>query len=84
MGGASSDSAGQDKDLPAQGEVTPLLCQGRQSHRACSMGWPGQWNILGEWQGQFLAGKGKVKPPGVSLLRLSLPTPSPRHPMDDR
>lgn len=33
-GGAGSDSAGPDKDLPAQGEVTPLLCQGRQSHGA--------------------------------------------------
>lgn len=47
-GGAGSDSAGQDKDLPAQGEVTPLLCQGRRSHGARGMGWPGQWNILEE------------------------------------
>lgn len=51
-GGAGSDSAEQDKDLPAQGEVTPLLCQGRRSHGARGMGWPGQWNIPGERRGR--------------------------------
>lgn len=77
-GGAGSDSVGQDKDLSAQGEVTPLLCQGRRSHRACGMGWPGQWNILGEWQGQLLAGKGGVEHLGVSFL--PLPSSHTHHP----
>ena len=63
-GGAGSDSAGQDKDLPAQGEVTPLLCQGRRSHRACGMGWPGQWNIL-ENGGEGSRGLGRSGAPGV-------------------
>ena len=78
--GTGSDSAGQDKDLPAQREVTPLLCQGRQSHRARGMGWPGQRNIRengreSSWQtdgGEQLGVSLLPCPPHTSITLTSL------------
>lgn len=43
--------------ISAQGEVTPLSCQGRPSQYARGLGWPGQRNSLGEWgHGRNLGG----------------------------
>lgn len=80
-GRSGSDSAGQDKDLPAQGEVTPLLCQGRRSHGAPGMGWPGRRNILGEWrQGKLWQAREELGPGGIPSAPARLTCPPPSHP----